>query len=294
MKKKQVSPNQIALFPFMNEAQPEDKRPLPLIVADNWNFSLQSHATNGKTYYAVQDWISGVGQTSNPRDFWGKLKKRLVKSGFELSTLCLQLPYIATNGKTYQMDYASDEALYFITQRMDTNTGLRDKILIFLAKSGAQLDKYRLDGTLQEISDKARAKGIESRNKLTDAAKDTHVYNSPKYAALTATEYHVLFKTKEARTAKNELVLALGLDEKQATKFRDHISHLALQAMSSAESAIASKMYAENRQLSDNEQLEIVRYCCRVIAPAFHHLAQYAGVDLLSGKPLLNNGGTKQ
>ncbi len=277
----------MSLFAFMNEASSEDMRPLPLIVADNWNFPLQHQASDGKTYYAIQDWIAGVGQVKNARRFWSDLKRRLKKSGIDLYASCVQLKYQASDGKTYQMDFATDEALYFITQRMDTSTGLRDKILIFLAKSGAQLDKFRLDGTLQEISDKARSKGIESRNKLTDAAKDTHIYGSPKYGALTATEYHILFKTKEARTAKDELVSILGLSEKEAARFRDHISHLALQAMSSAESAIAAKMYAENRLLSDSEQLEIVRYCCRIIAPAFQHLAQYAGVDLLTGKPLL-------
>lgn len=103
-------------------------------------------------------------------------------------------------------------------------------------------------------------------------------------------EYHVLFKTKEAKTAKDELVLLLGLDEKQAAHFRDHIHHLALQALSSADSAIEAKMYSENRLLSDSEQLEIVRYCCRIIAPAFQHLAQYAGINLVTGKPLLPEG----
>lgn len=289
---KKVSPLQMSFFPFMNEAPEDDKRPLPLIVADNWNFQLQYQVSDGKPHYAIQDWIAGIAETdtTNASRMWRAMKRRFQKSNIQTDSWCTTLKYQASDGKKYSREFTTDEGLYRIIQRMDVNTPLRDKILIYLAKSGAELDKYRLDGTLQEISDKARAKGIDSRNRLTDAAKNTHIYGNPRYGHLTNMEYHVLFKTKEAKTAKDELVMLLGLDDKQAAKFRDHVHHLALQAMSSAESAIESKMYSENRLLSDSEQLEIVRYCCRIIAPAFQHLAQYAGIDLLSGRPLLKAG----
>jgi len=280
-------PKQMALFPFMSDVQKNDKRSLPLIVAENWQFPLQHHDVSGAPYFSVQDWIAGITNTQNPRDILNKLKTRLERKGIQLSNSLLQLPYTAKNGKTYQMDYANDVTLYQIAQYVDVNTVLRDKVLIYLARAGAKLDKLRIDGTLDQIKEAARNKGIESRNRLTDAATETHEFGKPQYASLTNTNYHVLFRTKEARTAKAELVAILGLDDKQAKKFRDHIHHLALNALSAAESASATKMHAMGRLLTDAEQIEIVKYCARIVAPTFQHLAQYAGVDLLTGKPLL-------
>src|SRR5579872_6262929 len=73
------------------------------------------------------------------------LKRRLVKAEIELSSWCVQLPYRASNGKRYDIDHTDAEGLYRITQRMDVNTGLRDRILNYLAKSGAFVDGQRID-----------------------------------------------------------------------------------------------------------------------------------------------------
>jgi hypothetical protein len=93
----------------------------------------------------VQDWIRGVAQTENPRNFWNMLKRRLVKAGVEMSSWCVQLPYRARDRKTYHIDHTDAEGLYRITQRMDVNTGLRDRILNYLAASGAYVDGQRID-----------------------------------------------------------------------------------------------------------------------------------------------------
>src|SRR5262249_30843919 len=41
--------------------------------------------------------------------------------------------------------HANAETLYQITQRMDANTGIRDKVLRFLAVAGVTLDEIRID-----------------------------------------------------------------------------------------------------------------------------------------------------
>src|SRR5262249_42067027 len=112
---------------------------------ENYGFSLAYHDLDGKRYYAVQDWIRGVAQPAEERKFWDALKRRFKKAGIEMSTWCRPLPYVASDGKTYKRDHADAEALYRITQRMDTQTGLRDQILAFLAKSGVVLDEMRID-----------------------------------------------------------------------------------------------------------------------------------------------------
>src|SRR5579859_4330293 len=124
-----------------------DKRPLPEIIAERYDFKLAYlDYEDGNRYYAVQDWIVGVAQTDSPRRFWSDLQKRLKKAGLtQLYDSCVQLPYRATNGRFYQMDYAKAETLYQITQRMDVHSGLRDDVLEFLAKSGVVLDEMRID-----------------------------------------------------------------------------------------------------------------------------------------------------
>src|SRR5262245_5081570 len=123
----------------------QDDRPLPEIIAENYGCPLAFHDQDGKRYYAVQDWISGVAQPAEVRKFWDAMKRRLKKAGIDLSTWCRQLPYKARDGKTYRQDHADAETLYRITQRMDANTGLRDQVLNYLAKSGVVLDDMRRD-----------------------------------------------------------------------------------------------------------------------------------------------------
>src|SRR5262249_52400792 len=143
-----------------------DSRPLPEIIAEQYNFPLAylDHI-DGNRFYAVQDWIKGVAQTDNARRFWSDLQKRLKKAGNTLYASCVQLPYRASNGRTYQMDYARAETLYQITQRMDAQTGLRDEILKFLAKSGVIVDEIRIDpdAAIDAAIEEYRRRGKDDR-----------------------------------------------------------------------------------------------------------------------------------
>jgi hypothetical protein len=129
VRKNSVIPDsrQIQLFSDIEDNQPV--QPLPLQIASDYNFPLQYHQTpDDVIVYSIQDWIAGVGQAAEPRDFWAKLKKRLKTVNPQLWTSCLQLPYIASNGKSYKMDFADDVTLYRITQQMSTNTGIRNEV----------------------------------------------------------------------------------------------------------------------------------------------------------------------
>jgi hypothetical protein len=132
-----------------------DDRPLPERIAAQYEFPLayKDH-DDGRRYYAVQDWIKGVATpATHPGHYWNEMKKRLKKSGIEISIWCVKLPYRASDGKNYQMDYADAEALYRITQRMDANTGLRNKILAYLAAAGVAVDEIIRDPyTAQEMA----------------------------------------------------------------------------------------------------------------------------------------------
>src|SRR5688572_13731372 len=102
---------------------PNDKRPLPEIIAGHYGFPLAYHDVESVRYYAVQDWIRGVARPADARLYWSVMQKRFKKSGVEMYTWCIHLPYKATDGKKYKVDYAAAHGLYMITQRMDANTG---------------------------------------------------------------------------------------------------------------------------------------------------------------------------
>jgi hypothetical protein len=282
---------QLALWDF--DDQPDTDKPLPEIIADEYGFALASHDVDGVDYYAVQDWIRGVAQSDDVRKFWNAMKRRFTKAEIQMSTWCRHLPYKATDGKTYQRDYATAEGLYLITQRMDAETGIRNKILGYLAKAGVILDEVRRNpdaaeqmiDALESRHKQLREKGKQKRNLLTATAQETHITGKPNYAALTNAEYEVLFGA-----AKNELVTVLGLNEKQAAKFRDHIGELAVQAIDVAETGAVIRMRQIGRQLTTSEQLAIVRESARLIAPGFHAMANYLNVDFLSGNALLIEG----
>lgn len=119
------------------EFDSDDNRPLPERIASLYSFKLASQDVENSRNYAVQDWISGIIPTADVRKLWSIMKRRYP----QLSTACRQLPYKATNGKTYPMDYATAETLYLITQRLQANSGNRDKVLQYLAKAGVLLDE---------------------------------------------------------------------------------------------------------------------------------------------------------
>jgi hypothetical protein len=131
-----------------------DDRPLPERIAAHYEFPLaHKDHDDGQRYYAVQDWIAGVANTPHARTLWAKLKKRAAtmakeaKQGqlFPWWEQLVQLPYRASNGKEYKMDYADAETLYRITQRMDANTSRRNEVLAYLAKAGVVIDEMIRD-----------------------------------------------------------------------------------------------------------------------------------------------------
>jgi len=68
-------------------------------------------------YFSVVDIIHALTESSNPRDYWFKMKLR-VKSddGFELSTICRQLKLKASDGKMRVTDVSNVEGLFRIIQ----------------------------------------------------------------------------------------------------------------------------------------------------------------------------------
>lgn len=309
-----LTPSQLPLQPFS-----EDKRPLPEIVADGnpepetgWSaFSLAYRDVDGKRYYAVQDWIRGVAQTENPRDFWNKLKKRLQKAGIELSTWCLQLPYRASNGKRYDIDHTDSEGLYRITQRMDVNTGLRTRILNYLAKSGAFVDGQRIDAiqssqeTNAELVADDPEKMIESvinaykrmgksdrwigvrmqstvqRKRFTSAFQQS-LRVSPssfQYSEITDTLRIALWK-RSTQQIRDEM----NLDSK--ANLRDHETEMGLAYETLAE-LLSEYDLKQKSNLEYNQARQIVRADAEFVGKHAEEAGRQRGIDIPTGRPLL-------
>jgi DNA-damage-inducible protein D len=72
---------------------------------------------NEQWYFSVIDVVSALTESSNPRDYWYKMKIRVQREGeMELSTLCLQLKLESTDGKSYETDCANTEGIFRIIQ----------------------------------------------------------------------------------------------------------------------------------------------------------------------------------
>lgn len=268
---------QLSLFDTQDEP-----RPLPLLIAaggKDWHaFPLQYSVIDGVHYYAVQDWLRGVAQTDNARKFWDNLKRRALSvHKIELSSSCRQLPYIASNGKTYQMDYANAETLYQITQYMDSTTGIRAHILKYLAKAGVKLDEMRVADSAPMLTE--RAKGVPVRNGLMAAAKDTHINNRPLYGVLTDTQYKALFG-----------MVAKQLETELGGKVRDKLGDLALSAIRSAEDTATYGLRIQGDSLTDGEQINICLQCAMIAARALDEYCNLMNVDRLRNQPMLARG----
>ena len=141
--------------------------------------------TSEKWYFSVIDVVAGLTNSTNPRDYWFKMKIRVKgEEGAELSTICRQLKMVATDGKSRYTDAANVEGLLRIIQSIPSPRA--EPFKLWLAKVGYErmqeiadparsLDRARDHWKRQGRSDKwieRRMSGQETRNKLTDYWKD--------------------------------------------------------------------------------------------------------------------------
>ena len=63
-------------------------------------------------YFSIVDVVEVLTNSSNPRDYWFKMKVRVkIEDGLELSTICRQLKLKATDGKMRETDCANTQNL---------------------------------------------------------------------------------------------------------------------------------------------------------------------------------------
>lgn len=182
-----------------------------------------------KWYFSVVDVVEALTDSSNPRDYWFKMKIR-VKSedGIELSTICRQLKLLSSDGKRYSTDCADAKSLFRIIQSIPSPKA--EPFKQWLAKVGYE--------RMQEMQDPAqslkrarenwqklgrsekwiqqRMMGQETRNKLTDYWKEAGIKEQDEFAMLT----NIIHKEWSDLTVKEHKMLK-GLKNQN---LRDHMS----------------------------------------------------------------------
>lgn len=161
-------------------------------IRSNWNEEEQ------EWYFAVVDVIAVLTDSTDPKDYWYRMKKREKVSGFELSTICRQLKLAATDGKKYATDCANKQGLLRIIQSIPSPKA--EPFKQWLAQVGAEriaeienpeLAQARIRATYKAkgYSDawiEKRIRGIQVRDELTNEWKQRGVKEGKEYSILTA------------------------------------------------------------------------------------------------------------
>lgn len=211
-----------------------DRQQNKLVVFQNKN--IRRIWNNDEWYYSVIDICGALTESSNPRDYWYRIKKRLdEEEKTELSTICRQLKLKATDGKLRATDCANSEGIFRIIQSIPSPKA--EPFKRWLAKVGAERIAeienpelaqermkaiYEKKGYPQDWIDK-RLRGIAIRQNLTDEWKERGITEQIDYSILTAEISKATFGM-----TPSEYKLHKNIPVKSKANLRDNMDDLEL------------------------------------------------------------------
>ena len=149
-------------------------------------------------YFSVVDVVGALTDSSNPRDYWYRVKKRMSEEEkSQLSTFCRQLKLKAPDGKMRETDTADMQGIFRIIQSIPSPKA--EPFKMWLAEVGKErvdeiidpeltidraLETYLKKGYTREWINQ-RLQAIQVRKELTDAWQDHGVKEGREYAILT-------------------------------------------------------------------------------------------------------------
>ncbi len=153
-------------------------------------------------YFSIVDVIAALTDSSNPRDYWYRLKVRMTEEEkSELSTKCRQLKMKSSDNKFYKTDTLDMEGIFRLIQSVPSPKA--EPFKLWLAKLGKEeidnifdpsiaiqksISYYKKKGYNDEWIEK-RIKGVVNRHKLTDIWKESGIVDNVEYSILTNTIY---------------------------------------------------------------------------------------------------------
>ena len=214
-------------------------------IRTHWDEKLE------EWYFSVIDVVGALTESSNPRDYWFKMKQRVkLEDGIELSTICRQLKMKSSDGKKYLTDCANVRSLFRIIQSVPSPKA--EPFKQWLAKVGYEriqetadpaqsIDRARENWLRLGHSEKwiqQRMTGQETRNKLTDYWKDAGIQENQAFATLT----NIIHQEWSGLTVKEHK----NLKNLKSQNLRDH--------MSEAELIFTALAELSTRQIAESEQ----------------------------------------
>jgi DNA-damage-inducible protein D len=208
-------------------------------------------------YFSVIDVIEILTDSTNPRDYWFKMKMRVkTEDGLELSTICRQLKLKAADGKMRETDVADTETLLRLIQSIPSPKA--EPFKQWLAKTGYErmkeiadpgqsLDRARENWQKLERSEKwiqQRMTGQETRNKLIDYWKNNEVTKADEFALLT----NIIHQEWTGLTVKKHK----DLKDLKSQNLRDHMSEAELIFTALAE--LSTRQIAETDEAKGLQQ----------------------------------------
>ena len=149
-------------------------------------------------YFSIIDVIKVLTDSSNPRDYWYRVKKRMTdEEKSQLSTICRQLKLKSTDGKMYMTDVADMQGIFRIIQSIPSPKA--EPFKMWLAEIGKErideiidpeltidraLETYLKKGYSKEWMNQ-RLQAIQVRKELTDTWQEHGVKEGKEYAILT-------------------------------------------------------------------------------------------------------------
>lgn len=242
-------------------------------------------------YFSVIDVIEVLTGSTNPRDYWFKMKLRVgIEDGFQLSTVCRQLKLKATDGKNRLTDVANAATLLRIIQSVPSPKA--EPFKQWLAKVGYErmqeianpeqsLERARENWQKLGRSQKwiqQRMTGQETRNKLTDYWKESGITKNDEFALLT----NIIHEEWTGLTVKKHKDLK-GL---KSQNLRDHMSEAELIFTALAE--LSTRQIAETDEAKGlKENAKASKKGGAIAKNARFALEEKTGKDVVTGENFL-------
>lgn len=249
-------------------------------------------------WYSVVDIIAQLTDTSNPRQNWSNLKRRIEAEGNrKLASLQLKLP--AADGKLRLSDVVNVEQALRVIQSIPSPKA--EPMKLWLAETGAERLKEEEDPEESVIQAfdraearyrrlgktegwiEARMQGIITRKQFIEALKAA-IMDAPVTLYAQATEK--IYKGLWQRTTAQ---LRGDLQLKPQQNIRDHFGEFALIYTGLAE-RVAAKKLGDMEIVPIALAMDIVHTSAKLISKQAKATSKELGIDLVTERPLLARG----
>lgn len=250
--------------------------------------------TEQQWYFSVIDVVNVLTDSSNPRDYWFKMKIRVkLEGGIELSTICRQFKLEAPDGKMRETDCANTQQLFRIIQSIPSPKA--EPFKQWLAKVGYERVQeiedpelaqermkvlYEQKGYSKDWIDK-RLRGIAIRQNLTDEWKERGINNDHDFAILTAEISKATFGL-----TPSEYKEVKGL-VKKSHNLRDHMTDLELIFTMLGEK-VTTEISQKEKPDTFPKNKQVAKRGGRVAGNARRETEQELGQSIISAKNFLD------